>query len=54
MIGVVRNLVQKELRMPEGKLRPERVVQGLDHDVPHRPCCGVGPCHKGNMELPEF
>lgn len=53
MIGVVRSLVQRELRMAKGKLRPERCMQGLFHDVSHRPCCGVGFCHEGTMELSE-
>lgn len=42
MIGVVRSVVQRELRMANGKLRPERCLQGLFHDVSPRPCCGLG------------
>ena len=33
MIGVGRSLVQKELRVPEMKLRLERYMQGPDHNV---------------------
>lgn len=37
MIGVARSLVQQELRMPEGKLRPEWCVWGPDLGVSPRP-----------------
>lgn len=39
MIGVIRSLVQRELRV--AKRRPERCLQRLFHDVSHRPCCGL-------------